>query len=124
VLLHAGVSAYWPLVKAAPAKQIRAYEATVQTLRQRWDLQTELSRRPGRVRRVPKDGYRGRDVPGPMCRALGRPVAGAGRGHRRLCGVSVLQGTVLRWLADCNDETTLVVLDDLVSSLATRATEV
>ena len=38
--------------------------------------------------------------------------------------VSMLQGTVLRWLADCNDETMLVVLDDLVSSLASRAAEV
>ncbi|MFC9893952.1 TetR family transcriptional regulator [Nocardia sp. NPDC127579] len=122
VLLHAGVSAYWPLVKAAPAKQIRAYESTVQTLRQRWEVQTEC-------------------VPEPATSARFREMDSEVSVFLELCAqrsgtqwleptesiacyvVSVLHGTVLRWLADCNDETTLVVLDDLVSGLTTRAAE-
>lgn len=31
---------------------------------------------------------------------------------------------MLRWLACCDDETTLVVLDDLVSGLTSRAVEI
>ncbi|WP_328405583.1 TetR family transcriptional regulator [Nocardia sp. NBC_00403] len=122
VLLHAGVSAYWPVVKATPTRQIRAYEITVQTLRQRWEVQTEC-------------------IPDPTASAVYREMDAEVAVFLGLCAeksgaqwlepveaiaayaVSVLQGTVLRWLADCNDETTLVVLDDLVSSLATRAAE-
>lgn len=123
VLLHAGVSAYWPLVKAAPCKQVRAYEATVQTLRERWDTQTDC-------------------LADPAATAVYRVMDSEVAAFLQLCAdrsgvqwlepveaiatyaVSVLQGTVLRWLTDCNDETMLVVLDDLVSSLATRAAEV
>ncbi|MFI9509307.1 TetR family transcriptional regulator [Nocardia sp. NPDC052566] len=123
VLLHAGVSAYWPLVKATPNKQIRAYEATVHALRERWEVQTEC-------------------VADPTATAVFQQMDSEVSSFLQLCAdksgaqwlepvdaiatytVSVLQGTVLRWLADCNDETMLVVLDDLVSSLATRAAEV
>ncbi|WP_433200081.1 TetR family transcriptional regulator [Nocardia sp. CA-107356] len=123
VLLHAGVSAYWPLVKAAPAKQARAYEATAHQLAERWESQTDC-------------------VADPKASALFREMDSEVATFLDLCAnrsgaqwlepvdaiaayaVSVLQGTVLRWLADCNDETMLVVLDDLVSSLATRAVEV
>jgi hypothetical protein len=123
VLLHAGVSAYWPIVKTTPTEHVRAYEEAVQTLRQRWDMQTEC-------------------IADPSVSAVYRRLDGEVAVFLDLCAeksgaqwlepveaiaayaVSVLQGTVLRWLADCNDETTLVVLDDLVSSLATRAAEV
>ncbi|MEU2253129.1 TetR family transcriptional regulator [Nocardia xishanensis] len=123
VLLHAGVTAYWPLVKAAPTKHIRAYEATLRTLRERWELRSGSSPDPAATE---------------MFREMDTEVAN----FLQLCAdrsgaqwlepvddiaaytVSVLQGTVLRWLADSNDETTLIVLDDLVSGLATRAAEV
>ncbi|MGY4099492.1 TetR family transcriptional regulator [Nocardia sp. R16R-3T] len=123
VLLHAGVSAYWPLVKAAPARQARRYEATAHLLAERWEAQTEC-------------------VGDPTAAALFREMDSEVASFLDLCAarsgaqwlepvdaiaayaVSVLQGAVLRWLADCNDETMLVVLDDLVSSLATRAVEV
>ncbi|WP_246123981.1 TetR family transcriptional regulator [Nocardia bhagyanarayanae] len=123
VLLHAGVTAYWPLVKAAPTKQIRAYEATVQTLRERWEVRSE-------------------SMPDPVAAAMFREMDAEVGNFLQLCAdrsgtqwlepvddiatyvVSVLQGAVLRWLADCNDETTLVVSDDLVSGLTTRAAEV
>ncbi|MEV6134646.1 TetR family transcriptional regulator [Nocardia sp. NPDC051990] len=122
VLLHAGVSAYWPLVKAAPARQARRYEATAQLLAERWETQTEC-------------------VADPTATALFREMDSEVASFLDLCAdrsgtqwlepvdaiaayvVSVLQGAVLRWLADCNDETMLVVLDDLVSSLTTRAVE-
>jgi hypothetical protein len=123
VLLHAGVSAYWPLIKATPNKQIRAYEATVHQLRERWDVQTDC-------------------LADPTAAAVFREMDTEVAAFLELCAdrsgaqwlepveaiaayaVSVLHGTVLRWLADCNDETTLVVFDDLVSSLATRAAAV
>lgn len=41
VLLHAGVSAYWPQIKQAPYQQIRAYESTVKTIRERWEVSSE-----------------------------------------------------------------------------------
>ncbi|WP_433629413.1 TetR family transcriptional regulator [Nocardia sp. CA-120079] len=123
VLLHAGVSAYWPLVKAAPAKQARRYEATAHQLAERWEAQPDC-------------------VADPQAAALFQEMDSEVASFLDLCAdrsgaqwleptdaiaayvVSMLQGTVLRWLADCNDETMLVVLDDLVSSLAARAAEV
>ncbi|MBH0775838.1 TetR family transcriptional regulator [Nocardia sp. NEAU-351] len=122
VLLHAGVSAYWPEVKAAPTKQVRAYENTVRSLRERWDGA------PGCVpdcaasvtfREMDADIATFLD----LCAARSNtqwlePVEAIA-----VYTVSVLQGTVLRWLADCDDETLLVVLDDLVSGLATRAAD-
>ena len=120
VLLHAGVSALWPLIKAAPHRQICTYESTVAALRRRWD-------------RLPDT------VPDPVCAALFEELDAEVAAFLELCAarsgaqwlepveaiaaysVAVMQGTVLRWLADCNDETTLVVLDDLVSTVTTKA---
>ncbi|WP_431952419.1 TetR family transcriptional regulator [Nocardia lijiangensis] len=123
VLLHAGVSAYWPLVKAAPAKHIRAYEATVQSLRERWEVLPESAPEP-----VDSIVFREMDAEVANFLQLCADRSGAQWlepvDDIAAYTVSVLQGTVLRWLADSNDETTLVVLDDLVSGLATRAAEV
>ncbi|WP_328387829.1 TetR family transcriptional regulator [Nocardia sp. NBC_00416] len=121
VLLHAGVSAYWPLVKATPVQQIHAYSKTVQTLCQHWDSRSE--------------GY----VPDPVVSARQRAqqrdviewleLCAARSGTRWIEPVEsvasyvmmVVQGSVLRWLADCDDEVVLVAFDDLVSNLVTRA---
>ena len=123
VLLHAGVSAYWPQVKSAPAKQVRAYEATVHLLAERWEMQTECAADPRA-----SDAFRQMDSEVATFLDLCADRSGAQWLEPvdaiAAYAVSVLQGTVLRWLADCNDETTLVVLDDLVSSLATRAAEI
>ncbi|MFE6919441.1 TetR family transcriptional regulator [Nocardia sp. NPDC057663] len=123
MLLHAGMSAYWPLVKAAPDRRIAAYEATLQTLRLRWSSTGET-------------------VGDPTAAALFRQMDDEAVAFLGLCAehsgtqwlepldsvatyiVSVLYGTVLRWLADGNDETTLVVIDDLVSCLTLKAVEV
>lgn len=122
VLLHAGMSAYWPLVKAAPAKQVRAYEETLRALRLRWEAGSAC-------------------LPGSSAAEAFAEMDRQMVAFLELCAertgmqwlepveavaayaVSVLQGTVLRWLADCDDETMLVVLDDLVSSMAARAAE-
>ncbi|MET9289728.1 TetR family transcriptional regulator [Nocardia beijingensis] len=122
VLLHAGVSAYWPLVKATPEKQIKSYEMTLQALRARWAVKTECFPDP-----IATDFYREKDAEVTafleMCAELSdtqwlEPVEAIA------CNVvSIVQGTVLRWLADCNDETMLVVLDEMVSGLATKAAE-
>ncbi|MFC8047784.1 TetR family transcriptional regulator [Nocardia sp. NPDC057353] len=122
MLLHAGMSAYWPLVKAAPVAQVQAYEETLRSLRVRWEAGS---------------GCVGGSDPAAVFAEMDRQMVA----FLELCAertgmqwlepveavaayaVSVLHGTVLRWLADCNDETMLVVLDDLVSSLAARAAE-
>lgn len=122
VLLHAGVSVLWPAIKAAPHKQIRTYESTIAALRRRWANRNE-------------------PVADPAVAALFRDLDAEVGAFLRLCAersntewlepveaiaaysVAVMQGTVLRWLADCDDETTLVVLDDLVSSLSTKAVD-
>ncbi|MFE3541903.1 TetR family transcriptional regulator [Nocardia sp. NPDC059177] len=123
VFLHAGMSAYWPLVKAAPARQVAAYESAVQTLRQRWSPTGET-------------------VGDPAAAAMFRQMDEEAVAFLGLCAqrsgtqwiepldsvasylVSVLYGAVLRWLADGNDETTLVVIDDLVGCLTLKAVEV
>ncbi len=123
VLLHAGVSAYWPLVKAAPVKQVRAYEETVQSLRQRWDEESGCVADPSAadvLRKMDTEVAAFLDLCAARSGAQWLEPVDAIAAY----AVSVLQGTVLRWLSDCDDETTLVVLDDLVSSLATRAVEV
>ncbi|MBF6060928.1 TetR family transcriptional regulator [Nocardia terpenica] len=124
VLLHAGVSALWPAIKAAPERQVRTYESTIAALRRRWD------------RRTGTECVADPDVSA-VFHDLDADVAAflklcAERSHTEWLepieaiaaySVAVMQGTVLRWLADCDDETTLVVLDDLVSSLSTKAVE-
>ena len=123
VLLHAGMSAYWPLVKAEPDRQIAAYDAALQTLRQRWSAS-------------------GESVGDPTATALFRQMDEEAISFLGLCArlsgtqwlepldsiatyiVSVLYGAVLRWLADGNYETTLVVIDDLVGCLTLKAVEV
>jgi hypothetical protein len=122
VLLHAGVSALWPAITAAPERQVRIYEATIAALRRRWDGQDECAVDQSAV-------------------ALFQNQEAEVAAFLRLCAersgtewiepveaitayaVAVVQGTVLRWLADCDDETTVVVLDDLVSSLSTKAVD-
>ncbi|MEV6059048.1 TetR family transcriptional regulator [Nocardia asteroides] len=122
IFLHAGLSAYWPLVKAAPERQVAAYETALQTLRERWS---------------PSGGT----VGDPTATALFRELDDEAIGFLGLCArhsgtqwlepldsiatymVSVLHGAVLRWLADGNDETTLVVIDDLVGCLTLKAVE-
>ncbi|MBF6299410.1 TetR family transcriptional regulator [Nocardia amamiensis] len=122
VLLHAGISAYWPLVKATPIKQVRSYEMTVQALRTNWEAGNSC-------------------LPDPIAAAFYRDKDAEVTAFLELCAersqtqwlepvesiaslvVSLVQGTVLRWLADCNDETMLVVLDDMTSTLVTKAVE-
>lgn len=122
VLLHAGFSAYWPLVKARPVQQIHAYEATVQTLCRHWDAQADY-------------------VPDPVVSEQRRAQEHDVAEWLELCAqrsgtrwiepvdavagyvITVIQGSVLRWLTDCDDEAILVAFDDLVSNLVTRAVE-
>ncbi|MET7771255.1 TetR family transcriptional regulator [Nocardia sp. NPDC005366] len=122
VLLHAAVSAYWPSVKAAPAKQVQAYEATVHALRERWDGRPNCEPDPTAAAVF-------KDMDLEVAWFLDLCAARSGTQWLEPVDsiaaytVSMLQGTVLRWLADCDDETALVVLDDLVSGLAGRATD-
>lgn len=122
VLLHAGVSALWPAIKATPERQVRTLEATISALRRRWEGRADCAADPS-VAEVFRD--------------LDAEVGA----YLQLCAersntqwiepveaiaayvVAVMQGTVMRWLADCDDETTLVVFDDLVSTLTTKAVE-
>ncbi len=127
VLLHAGVSTLWPILKSTPDRQLRAYESTLHVLRRRWEDQ-------------------GTDmpvcVPDPVASAMFKGMDAAVTDFLELCAVrsgtqwlepcdaiaaylvAVIQGMVLRWLADCDDETSLVVLDDLVQYLSTKAVDV
>ncbi len=122
VLLHAGVSALWPAIKAAPERQVRTLEATIAALRQRWEGRVDC-------------------VADPSVSEMFRDLDDEVTAYLQLCAersgtqwiepveaiaayvVAVTHGTVLRWLADCDDETTLVVFDDLVSTLTTKAVE-
>jgi hypothetical protein len=122
VLLHAGFSAYWPLVKATPAKQLQAYEEAVQQLREQWDGDA------GAAPAAPGSALF-QDMDAEVCVFLELCARLAGAQWLEPVEaiaayvVSVMQGAILRWLADRDDETILVVLDDVVSSLATRAAD-
>ncbi|MEV6767053.1 TetR family transcriptional regulator [Nocardia sp. NPDC051030] len=123
VLLHAGVSTLWPMLKSTPDRQLKAYEATLQVLRRRWE-------------------HQGVCVPDPVASAMFQELDASVTEFLELCAVrsgtqwlepcdaiaayllAVIQGMVLRWLADCDDETSLVVLDDLVQYLSTKAVDV
>ncbi|UGT38600.1 TetR family transcriptional regulator [Nocardia yamanashiensis] len=122
ILLHAGLSTLWPILKSTPDKQIRAYEHTLAMLRRRWENQDQSV-----------------CVPDPVATAAFKELDAEVSSLLGLCAqrsgtqwlepadalaaylVAVIQGMVLRWLADCDDETSLVVLDDLVSYLSTKA---
>lgn len=119
-LLHAGLSAYWPTIKADPAQQALAYERTVRQLREHWDHRSEYSPEPviaARVRRRESEVAAGLALCAELsgCQWL-EPVESIAA-----CAISVVQGVVLRWLADCDDEAVLVAFDDLVSNLSARA---
>ncbi|WP_228788270.1 TetR family transcriptional regulator [Nocardia farcinica] len=123
VLLHAGVSAYWPQIKQAPYQQIRAYESTVKTIRERWEVSSECVPDP-----VAATTFHRMDAEIVTFLELCADLSGTQwlepvDAIAAYC-VSMLQGTMLRWLACCDDETTLVVLDDLVSGLTSRAVEI
>ncbi|WP_433562818.1 TetR family transcriptional regulator [Nocardia sp. CA-151230] len=122
ILLHAGLSTLWPILKSSPDRQIRAYESTLAVLRRRWENQATC-------------------VPDPVATAMFRELDAdvtsflehcAGRSGTQWLEpvdaiaaylLAVIQGMVLRWLADCDDEISLVVLDDLVSYLSTKAVD-
>ncbi|MGW2662102.1 TetR family transcriptional regulator [Nocardia tengchongensis] len=122
VLLHAGVSTLWPMLKSSPDRQLRAYESTLAVLRRRWENQSSC-------------------VPDPVAAAMFRELDADVTDFLDLCArrsgtqwlepvdaiaaylLAVIQGMVLRWLADCDDEISLVVLDDLVSYLSTKAVD-
>ncbi|WP_245677655.1 TetR family transcriptional regulator [Nocardia acidivorans] len=124
VLLHAGVSTLWPMLKSSPDRQLRAYESTLAVLRRRW-----------------REGDQTVCVPDPAGAAMFRELDTEVTEFLSLCAersgtqwlepvdaiaaylLAVIQGMVLRWLADCDDEISLVVLDDLVSYLSTKAVD-
>ncbi|MFD3702680.1 TetR family transcriptional regulator [Nocardia sp. NPDC058658] len=122
IFLHAGLSTYWPLVKAAPARRIAAYEAALQTLRQRWVPSGETVGDPTAVAMFREMDNEATDFLTMCARLSGtqwlEPVDSVA-GYL----VSVFHGAVLRWLADGNDETILVVIDDLVGCLTLKAVE-
>ncbi|MEU4709841.1 MULTISPECIES: TetR family transcriptional regulator [Nocardia] len=122
VFLHAGLSTYWPLVKAAPARRIAAYEAALQTLRLRWAPPGDTIGDPTAVAMFREMDDEAADFLGLCARLSGtqwlEPVDSVA-GYL----VSVFHGAVLRWLADGNDETILVVIDDLVGCLTLKAVE-
>ncbi|WP_233608043.1 TetR family transcriptional regulator [Nocardia stercoris] len=123
VLLHAGISSLFPAIKAKPDKHIRGFETCIAALQRRWE--------------APAAGCSA----DPDVVALFRALDGQVASFLQLCAdrsgtmwiepldsiaayaLAVVHGSVLRWLADCNDETTLVVLDDLVSCLAAKAVD-
>ncbi|WP_040782078.1 hypothetical protein [Nocardia pneumoniae] len=119
VLLHAGVSAYWPLITEAPTKHIEAYEAAVQLLRARWDMRTDRVADP-----IASAAYQGMETEVAAFLELCAERSGTQwlEPVESISAyvVSLVRGAILRWLADCNDEAMLVVLDDLVGAMAAK----
>ncbi|MFF0495522.1 TetR family transcriptional regulator [Nocardia aobensis] len=121
VVLHAGVSAMWSAIRATPQRQVHTLDLTISALRRRWEGEADCS------------GLSAtewlRDLDAEVGAALD---ACAERSNTQWIEpvtaisayvLAVIQGAVLRWLADGDDETTLVVLDDLVATLITKAVD-
>ncbi|WP_051407032.1 hypothetical protein [Nocardia sp. CNY236] len=122
-LLHAGVSARWQLMLAAPVKEMECYETEVRTLRDRWEMRTDRGAHP-----VASAEYR--EMEAEVADFLKLCAARSGTQWLEpveaiaAYGISLVRGAALRWLADCDDEAMLVVLDDLVATMVTKAIEV
>ncbi len=119
VLLHAGVSAIWPRIEAAPAEQILTYELTIRALRSRWHTPVSGV--------GPIEQYRLMDEEAvtflAACAALSRTVWLEPIEAIAAFALSLLQGMILRWLVDRDDETMVAMLDDLVTVVAGKAAD-
>lgn len=121
VLLHAGLTAYWPTVRATPNRQLAAYETTLDTMRERVNG-TGTTVCPDSIdifQRMDDEGAAFLDA----CARLSGAQWLEPLDSLATMLVSVLYGTVLRWLADGNDETVVIVLDDLVGCLTLKAVD-
>ncbi|MCX4095975.1 TetR family transcriptional regulator [Nocardia sp. alder85J] len=120
VLLHAGVSAFWPTIIDAPEKQIRGYESTIAALRRRWENRGSCFADPAITAR-----FREMDAEAVaflnMCADRSATQWLEPAESIAAYSMSVLQGAVLRWLATNDEETMLVVFDDLVTCLSGKA---
>jgi AcrR family transcriptional regulator len=123
ILLHSGMSAIWPLIESTPHEQILTYELTIHALRYRWNTAATNSS----ADLVAREQYRMMDVEAQaflqQCAALSKtkwlePVSAIAT-----FALSLLQGMILRWLVDGNDEVMITLLDDLVATVSSKATE-
>lgn len=122
ILLHAGASVAWRLLSATSEQQVNRYERMVAALRQ----QPDASGGPAESgRRATRAALRAMDDHIVMllqrCAKLSgtqwlEPVESIA-----LYVGAVIQGTVLRWLADPDEEAVLVLVDDLVCCVAAKA---
>ncbi|WP_231386940.1 TetR family transcriptional regulator [Nocardia sp. BMG111209] len=122
VLLHAGVSAFWPSITDEPEKQIRGYESTIAALRRRWENRGSCFSDPGITARF-------RDMDAEAVAFLNMCAQRSGTQWLEpvdsiaAYSMSVMQGAILRWLATNDEETLLVVFDDLVTCLSAKAVD-
>ncbi|MFR9751118.1 TetR family transcriptional regulator [Nocardia sp. 004] len=121
-LLHAGISQHVPLITASPDKHIEAYESAVRMLRARQGRWTGRVADPAATEAFLELEKEAAEFLR-LCAELSgtqwlEPVESIAA-----YGLSLVRGAILRWLADFDDEAILVVLDDLVSTIAMKAVE-
>lgn len=121
VLLHAGMSAVWSRIEATPSEQIVTYELTLRGLRRRCRASQADADEVGR------EQYRMMDEEAvtflTACAALSHTMWLEPVESIATFALSLLQGMILRWLVDGNDETMITMLDDLVAVVAGKAAE-
>ncbi|CAM2865833.1 TetR/AcrR family transcriptional regulator [Skermania piniformis] len=121
VLLHAGMSAIWPRIESTPAEQTLTYELTIHALRRRWTTAPAAQD----ADRVAREQYRMMDAEmiGFLnhCALLSKTIWLEPVEAIAVFALSLLQGMILRWLVDGNDETMITMLDDLVLAVSLKA---
>lgn len=122
ILLHAGASEAWRLLSTTSEQQVNRYERMVAALRQQLDASPEPA---GPSTCDTRAQLRAMDDDIVMLLQLCAKLSGTQWLEPvesiALYVGSVIQGTVLRWLADPDEEAILVLLDDLVSCVAAKA---
>jgi hypothetical protein len=120
-LLSAGIGGMWPIIRATPDRQLLTYEITAHSLRRAATEPTPAAAVAARQYQTMDDeAVRFLEVCAELTGVSWRTSA-ADVARFALAG---LDGLVLRWLVDRDDDAIIAALDDLAEIITAKATEV
>ncbi|TQC43055.1 TetR/AcrR family transcriptional regulator [Rhodococcus sp. WS4] len=119
-LLGTGIRGLWPIIEATPDHQLLTYEITAQALRRRGAGNDSAGA-------IAAQQYRTMDTEAiaflDLCAHRAGVIWGTPVDTIARFALAALDGLVLRWLVDRDDDATLAALDDLVQIIAMKALE-
>lgn len=119
-LLSVGIAGMWPIIQATPGRQLLTYEITAHSLRRAATEQSPAATVAARQYQTMDDQAvqfleACAELTGVSWRASATDVA--------RFALAVLDGLVLRWLVDRDDDAMITGLDDLAEIITAKATE-